>query len=291
MKKSSISIVLLFFLLSAMVVATATDGVAASDPEVFEYHNGRMNIKGQRLAVLSLLERIAEAANAEIFVFDPLSDLPIDADYQSMSPGDIIRSVLKECSHAVVYAGTQGSQLISGVHVMVGSRYARLKKPPNATSQTNVSRNRSPSASQAANTFVPNQSNRRRPSAKGASSRITRPSGHNNLSRKNTTAAIPQDPFTADRYPDDQSIDNSGIDFNTAELSTVDNESVSLTGPVGKEAALINEIRRLEERIASGESDKHYYQWTEVFGNKHVVHDQVYLDHYLKELNNLRSGG
>ena len=93
---------------------------------LFDYRNGLFSVRGENVPLLPLLETIAARAGVGIYLF---GDIPshVTVALEGRSLESALRSLLRGCSHAVVYDETDPAQRI----VFFGpSRASRLAELP-----------------------------------------------------------------------------------------------------------------------------------------------------------------
>ncbi len=105
-----------------LVFFTANDARPASRPEfLLQYKEGMITLKGDRIPIMPLLEKITEVSSIEIFLIDDIDSRSINVDFRDRSLEDALRSILKDCSYAILYFNDISSK--GKIHTM--SAYAR----------------------------------------------------------------------------------------------------------------------------------------------------------------------
>ena len=104
-----------------LVFFTANDASASRSEFFFEYKEGMISLKSDNIPIMSLLEKITEVSSIEIFLIDDIDSRSITADFKDRSLEDALRSILKDCSYAILYFNDISSK--GKIHTM--SAYAR----------------------------------------------------------------------------------------------------------------------------------------------------------------------
>jgi hypothetical protein len=99
----------------------------ASRVETLEYENGLMSLSADQAPIMPVLDRITEAADIDVFVFDDVSRARVTADFEDRPLGDALHSVLKGYSYAVVYYSESGAH---GGRTMLQFARARSERSP-----------------------------------------------------------------------------------------------------------------------------------------------------------------
>ena len=108
------------YLCLATVVLLAYQSNADETACICDIHNGLLSLQCEDRPVLDVLDRIAKAADMRIYLFDSPETSQIQRSYIQEPIGQVLRSLLKECDHAVVYAsrGTPGVRFVGGNDVL-----------------------------------------------------------------------------------------------------------------------------------------------------------------------------
>jgi hypothetical protein len=185
----------------AIVVLASNASAADATACTCDIDNGLLSLQCEDRPILDVLDRIAKAAHMRIYLFDSPGTSQIQRNYIQEPIGDVLRSLLKECDHAVVYA----SRGAPGVRFVGGSDALQMGFRPEKSLSTRNYREDVAGPAEKGDSLVPNMGSERQ-----------------------------------DR--------------------------------------LMRQVRDLEARIESGDSDRDYERWARIRGRQYVIHDRERLD-------------
>jgi len=126
----------LFACVFLVVFSTCSFAKASVGPQVFEYRDGLISLKGDGLSLLPLLQRISESIGIQILVFGPLSPRAVSVDMIDKPVGEALKSILRGYSYAAIYS-SDGSA--GGVNI-ISTGQALLFAPEGEEGVGNVDR-------------------------------------------------------------------------------------------------------------------------------------------------------
>ena len=78
---------------------------ASVKPSVIEYENGMVSCSSDKISVVSFLKKLAGAGKIEIYILGPIQDFTLPVDFQQVPVTQVISSLLRGYSFALVYTG------------------------------------------------------------------------------------------------------------------------------------------------------------------------------------------
>jgi hypothetical protein len=316
MQKGSSWIVLCVFVFVAFLADTAH---AALKPTQLNYYDGLVTVDVRDVSRMILLEEIAKAASIDIFIVEGILPKGVMATNIEKPLQELLDSILRDCSYAVIYypSGHGGGVYVSmpysagrGMKNLAGvmhSSVANIEKTGgqfeannghNLISEhpgnTEGGEKNSLSTGEATDTKDPSRRAiaywRRLDSSELAAMPTA---GGMQTSSRNYALASGSSGSWASRGVNPADLEpgtNAGQDspyLRTGEAglepySTL--ESGSESDPDRRRARLEHWIAELEQRIATGESDRFYDFWATQTDAKYLTHDQIRLEYYLEEL-------
>ena len=294
MPRIQIAAIFLLFIFSFVPVAES-----AFRPEVFEYKEGRISIKGNRLSVVDILSNISEIADIRIFVFDPVDNRLISVDLMNVSCHSALKSIIKGSNFAIVYF--KDTRHFSSSSTTSGFD----ETDPDESTQSNsshgyaltgdldpLSSGVSPEQGIAEHYAYKSPAKNRLTAGKyegvfllaGKKGRI-RNSRQSSRSPYGNSSHEPASGESMFEYENATPEHASGSDpYNPSPPSGSSTEFPSDFSSPNDPLDYI--IENLKQRIASGESDRSYEYWSDRIGPRFVVHDRVLLEHYVSKKQN-----
>jgi len=252
----------MFACVCLVVFSTCSFAKASVGPQVFEYRDGLISLKGDGLSLLPLLQRISESTGIQILVFGPLSPYPVSVDMIDKPVEEALKSILRGYSYAAIYSdGSAG-----GVNI-ISTGQAPLFAPEVEEGVGNVdrtSREQTPAAQD--HEAIAGKGN-------------PLPSELRTYIGSNKGAECPV------VYVPTQSVGTRGQQQTEAarqqtEAVEQQTEAIARAAMDTREERLRFQIEKLERRIESGQSDRDYELWSRIKGPRYVEHDRVRLERY-----------
>lgn len=286
----------MFAYVCLVIFLTCNFAKASAGPEVFEYRDGFISLKGDGLSLLSLLQRISESAGIELLVVGPVSPRPVTLDMIDKPVEEALRSILRGYSYSAVYSdGSAGRVNIIGARG--GSKTnpnARNSNDQNLLTNPLVTSQKEKEESSAGQA-LPFASEERE--CVGNVDRST--SGYQTSAVENHEAiaqkVIAQRSIAQSKTNREQSELKPGLEkagteqteaTEQAEAAEQQSEATEQAEVIARAASATRErgysvfIEELERRIESGQSDRDYEIWTGIKAPIYVEHDQVRLERY-----------
>ena len=111
-----------------LVFFTANHASASRSELLLQYKEGMISLKGDRIAIMPLLEKITEVSSIEIFLIDDIDSRSINVDFKDTPLEDALRSILKGCSYAILYYKDKSPK--GRIHTMSTFSIARTNNIP-----------------------------------------------------------------------------------------------------------------------------------------------------------------
>ena len=293
MARFQLTVILLLF-----IFLIPPNAESSFKPDIFEYKEGRISIKGKGLSVVDLLKHISEIANVQIFVFDPVDNRKISLDMGNVSCHSALQSIIKSASFAIVYfeeaepfiSNNQEDDIPKAILFEKGPAnnalsYDQQKRPDvlssgvlSASSENEVTEYESTSQ---------NRSDRKRNKkvflVAGIKER-EQDHGMNDFFSSadySTHGSVSGDMIFENE--DFYSEDALGSEQQNPFMSDGPWAALPLETPVSSEH-LSQMIDMLKQRIASGESDREYEKWAGIKGARYIPHDRDRLNYYQSKI-------
>ena len=281
-RKSKIgNAICLFACVCLMVFSTCNFAKASVKPEILEYRNGLISIKGDGLSLLPLLQKISESTGIQIVVFCPLSPRAVSVDMVDKPVEQAFRSILRGYSYAAIYSDASAG----GVNIITArggreinpnvrnSNDQNLLTNPSATSR----KEKEESSTGQAQLFVPEW--------KEGAGNVDRRTSREQTSAALDHGAIDQRAMIQKEIKKEQGEPKAGTGKPDTEQTGVAQEQTEAIRQIRaagatREERIRYQIEKLERRIESGRSDWDYGIWSGIKGPMYVEHDQVRLERY-----------
>jgi hypothetical protein len=282
--------------LCVLVFGVCHNAESSFRPEVFEYENGLMSVKGRRMPLFPLLVKISETTGIEIFVLGQVRERYVSANLVEKPLYDALRSILNGYNYAVLYSGKQP---LNGVHVMTSSRMNKAPRHPFAaidtTSQVQEENRLAKGGDGFEAVFQEKDEMPTHVASVGVpQSEVEIGHGETRQSDGEYNAVIHQTPPPS--YQDGNKPHKEGQQSISTSKSQVPGEqSISSPAepipptikPYTRERWLLGMIERLGQRIESGMSDRDYEMWSQIRGERYLQHDSELVAYYKEELQKL----
>jgi hypothetical protein len=94
-----------FFLPASIIFFTfgISISMASVKSSIIEYENGMVSCRSNKISVVSFLEELAGVSNIKIYILSPLKDYALPVDFQQVPVMEVISSLLRGYSFALVY--------------------------------------------------------------------------------------------------------------------------------------------------------------------------------------------
>lgn len=272
--KSHVLFLTLLFIVTVFILPCSTSASVKSP--VFDYDSGLISLRTNQVGLISLLERIADAAGIEIYIAGEISGRTNKTVFDQKPLQDVLETLLRGYSYAVIYSKEKNDKG-QVLHLNVNQSLGGYNKK-NFSGSSNL---------------------------QNSAAHRTEDIGLGDAEDRSTSGDDDQEsvniPFFSDRFKQDLSVnDNSGFfeeseseasgsggsaiqegaseaDDAVAEGEGVSNEDSVLTAESqspdpddseisDKQLYLQDKIEELEEYIQSGKADEFYTFWTEEQG-------------------------
>lgn len=285
-----------FFLLVAVVIVLILINLAAADQkELFKYERGLYSIRTKNISPSVLLEKISEISNVKIYLFDKAGKKNIDCDFQNKRLEEILETIMKGKSFAILYNAADGSNetfvesqtvLQKKYELAVDDEMAMSGASASSEGLTDgyvdidvsINNSQNVSESKSQKNVLDDNSNRKKNKYTIEGSEVKKfilsDSRNGGGDAVNVIAGYPPEATTG------------GVDGSSG-LKVISNSQTTSNEAKGREAVLRNKIAALEERIQSGQSDDDYEFWSKNKGEKYVTHDRETLEYYQDELSKI----
>ena len=275
----------LFACVCLVVFSTCSFAKVSVGPQVFEYRDGLISLKGDGLSLLPLLQRISESTGIQILVFGSLSPYPVSVDMIDKPVEEALKSILRGYSYAAIYSdGSAGGVNIIGArggretNLLVTSqknRVSRIDLPPTSVSSTGQ-----------APLFAPEEEEGVGNVDRTSRDQTAAVQNHEEIAGKGNP--LPSELRTyigsnkgAERpviYVPTQSVGTRARQ--QTEAVGQQTEAIARAAMATREGGYSVFIEELERRIESGQSDRDYELWSRIKGPRYVEHDRVRLERY-----------
>jgi hypothetical protein len=272
-----------------------------SDSTAVNFQNGRMTIKIQAVPLLTLLEKIAEAADIQIVSSSQIpADQLVSADLRGWSVEKTLVSLLYGYNYIVIYEpgdGNRGVKLRGGI-----LKSAPRLKGQEAGKGEPVADGVGSAAGEGAD--MPTGSLRVAGRSYSTTMGSDGLSGNAGAARSGQQGLPPVSNRYASNYqkssgydaqPSEEaiqrSVEQSVAKYQKPAAAKVaekpQQESVRNAAKVAREEYLKNQISMLTKRIESGYSDRQYEYWAKIKDPQFIMHDRTLLQRYNLELGTL----
>ncbi|MDY6905692.1 MAG: hypothetical protein SWH61_13530 [Thermodesulfobacteriota bacterium] len=304
------------------LAAVTSENASARPVANVQFDQGRFTIHQQNVPFLSLLKTISQKASLDIYVVDKQIPQNVSLNISDKPLAETLRMILRGCSYAVVYdAFDPRSMLVSAEQYGDENRVTLLEENAGgknaARSGVSGSRDRRRQASASSRREAPDRTS---PGASRTAyqqqTAASGTSGQSNASSGGGTSAYYQQSSDDGNIADaatgstgsnaSQYASNSYTTSGSSETSEYvrtsdyDDNTNSYTPDTDTGGDDMSNYRcrqycteryALEQRIASGESDRYYEKWEAIRGEEYVSHDSERLEYINQQISELSCGG
>lgn len=117
----------IYFALIGLLFLIATSSVNAEGDISLVYQDKKLTISASDITLKDLLRQVSEITRTEIFLFDEVFSGTIDAKFSEHTIEEVLKSLLKGYSYAIVYAAHSDAY---GLYSMLTPRRQRVATEP-----------------------------------------------------------------------------------------------------------------------------------------------------------------